>query len=403
MTKKIPIAALIPGMYIHDLNCGWMEHPFLSNSFRLDDETQLARIRALGIRELYIDPERGLDVPHAPTQAETQERLQRRMEAIGAASAPEKPERRVAREEETPRAKKLHTEANRIVRDLMSDVRLGAQIKLDRMAPMVENMVDSIFSNQNALLPLAGLKRHDTYTFEHSVGVCALMVAFARELQLPRETIREIAMGALLHDVGKARVPDAILNKPGPLTEDEFCQMKAHVTQSATLLEQTPGISSTALMVASQHHERYDGSGYPNRLSGAAISLYGQMASVVDVYDAISSDRVYHKGLQPSEALKKLLEWSSHHFEPQLVHNFIRSIGIYPTGSLVRLESERLAVVREQNEKDLLRPRVLVIYHAGDRTYLPPETLDLTQSQDHIVGHEEFGKWKINPKYWLSA
>jgi HD-GYP domain-containing protein (c-di-GMP phosphodiesterase class II) len=156
-------------------------------------------------------------------------------------------------------------------------------------------------------------------------------------------------------------------------------------------------------MVASQHHERYDGSGYPDHIRGDEISLYGQMASIVDVYDAISSDRVYHKGLQPSEALKKLLEWSSHHFEPQLVHNFIRSIGIYPTGSLVRLESGRLAVVREQNGDDLLHPQVLVVYHAEQRIYLPPEIINLAKTQDHVVGHEEFSTWKIYPKYWLSV
>ena len=126
------------------------------------------------------------------------------------------------------------------------------------------------------------------------------------------------------------------------------------------------------------------------------------MAAIVDVYDAISSDRVYHKGMPPSEALKKLLEWSSHHFEPRLVHNFIRAIGIYPTGSLVRLESGRLAVVREQNEHDLLHPVVQVIYHGGQHHYLPPETVDLARSQDRVVGHEDFSKWNIDPRPWLS-
>ncbi|MDR3323028.1 MAG: HD-GYP domain-containing protein [Zoogloeaceae bacterium] len=403
MIKKIPIAALIPGMYVHDLNCGWMEHPFLSNRFMVRDEHQLENIRTLGIRELYIDTEYGLDMPHAPTQAEVEADLRRHMERIAAPSLPEAAApRRIELEEEIPRARKLHTEANRIVRNLLSDIRLGAQIRLDRVEPMVEPIVDSIFNNSNALLPLAGLKRHDTYTFEHSVSACALMVAFARELALPRNTILEIATGALLHDVGKAKVPDAILNKPARLTPDEFEQMKLHVTHSARLLEQTSGISQTALQVASQHHERYDGGGYPNGISGEAISLYGQMAAIVDVYDAISSNRVYHTGLQPSEALKKLLEWSSHHFEPRLVHTFIRAIGIYPTGSLVRLQSGRLAVVREQNETDLLHPRVLAIYHAGDHGFLSsPEIIDLSQTREEVLGHEEYRTWKLNPKSWL--
>ncbi|MDD3482535.1 HD-GYP domain-containing protein [Azovibrio restrictus] len=400
MIKKISVAELIPGMYIHDLNCGWMDHPFLTNSFAVEDEEKVAKIRAHGIREVYIDTEQGLDVTHAPTREEVQAELQQRMVAI-ATRQPEMP-RQAALAEEAPRARKLHTEANRIVRHLLSDIRLGAQIELDKVEPLVETMVDSIFANQNALLPLAGLKQHDSYTFEHSVSVCALMVAFSRGLELPRETIREIAQGALLHDVGKARVPEAILNKPARLTEAEFAQMKNHVVQSIILLQHTPGISPTALQVAGQHHERYDGSGYPNGLQGDGISLYGQMAAIVDVYDAISSDRVYHKGMPPSEALKKLLEWSSHHFEPRLVHNFIRAIGIYPTGSLVRLESGRLAVVREQNEHDLLHPVVQVIYHGGQHHYLPPETIDLARSQDRVVGHEDFSKWNIDPRPWLS-
>lgn len=400
MIKKISVADLIPGMYIHDLNCGWMDHPFLTNSFAVEDEEKVAKIRAQGIRELYIDTERGLDVAHAPTREEVQAELQQRMVDI-ATRQPEKP-RQAALAEEAPRARKLHTEANRIVRHLLSDIRLGAQIELDKVEPLVETMVDSIFANQNALLPLAGLKQHDSYTFEHSVSVCALMVAFSRGLELPRETIREIALGALLHDVGKARVPEAILNKPARLTEAEFTQMKNHVVQSIILLQHTEGVSPTALQVAGQHHERYDGSGYPNGLQGEGISLYGQMAAIVDVYDAISSDRVYHKGMPPSEALKKLLEWSSHHFEPRLVHNFIRAIGIYPTGSLVRLESGRLAVVREQNEHDLLHPVVQVIYHGGQHHYLPPETVDLARSQDRVVGHEDFSTWNIDPRPWLS-
>ena len=210
-------------------------------------------------------------------------------------------------------------------------------------------------------------------------------------------------MGGLLHDVGKARVPDTILNKPAKLTDAEFEQMKSHVVQSVVVLQQNPGVSATALAVAGQHHERYDGTGYPNKLVGQDITLHGQMAAIVDVYDAISSDRVYHKGMAPTQALKKLLEWSDHHFDPALVQAFIRSIGIYPTGTLVRLESGRLGVVVEQNEGNLLEPMVRVFYHAGKQYYLPPEMVDLARSQDRIAGFETYEKWKIDPYQWLPA
>ena len=401
MIKKIGIDQLKPGMFIHDLNCGWLDHPFLTNSFPVLDEKTVGRIRDVGIREVYIDTMKGADVWLARTQQEVSADLDRQMLAIAEAKVVAPISANLS--DEGPRARRMHSEANKIVRNLMEDVRLGQQIQVDRLEPMVENMVDSIFRNQDALLPLARLKHHDSYTFEHSVSVCALLVAFARGLKLEREVIKEVAMGGLLHDVGKARVPDTILNKPAKLTDAEFEQMKSHVVQSVVVLQQNPGVSATALAVAGQHHERYDGTGYPNKLVGQDITLHGQMAAIVDVYDAISSDRVYHKGMAPTQALKKLLEWSDHHFDPALVQAFIRSIGIYPTGTLVRLESGRLGVVVEQSEGNLLEPMVRVFYHAGKQYYLPPEMVDLARSQDRIAGFETYEKWKIDPYQWLPA
>ena len=401
MIKKISTTDLKPGMFIHDLNCGWLDHPFLSNAFKVMDEATVAKIIKIGIRELYIDTRRGTDVAAAPTQKEVNAELDRRMAEI-VEKAPDKP---VVAElsNEGPRARRVHAEANKIVRHMLHDIRLGQQIQLDRVEPMVENMVESIFRNQNALLPLVRLKTHDDYTFEHSVSVCALMVAFARGMKLEREVIHEIAMGALLHDVGKARIADEILNKPGKLTDNEFVTMQSHVVRSIEVLKQTEGVSQIAMEVAGQHHERFDGTGYPFRLKGKDISLYGQMAAIVDVYDAISSDRIYHKGMPATQALKKLLEWSEHHFQPALVQAFIRTIGIYPTGSLVRLDSGRMGVVVEQSEGNLLEPKVRIFYHAGRQHYLPPELVDLAKSQDRIAGFESYEKWKIDPYQWLPS
>ncbi len=399
MIKQIRTDQLKPGMFIHDLNCGWLDHPFVSNTFKVRDQATVDKIIELGIREVYIDTVKGANVWEARTQGEVNADLDRRLQEI-AEKAPEKP---IVAElkNESARARRLHGEANKIVRHMMDDVRLGQQIQVDRVEPLVENMVDSIFRNQDALLPLARLKNHDDYTFEHSVSVCALLVAFGRGMKLPRETIKEMAMGGLLHDVGKARIPDSILNKPAKLTDDEFAKMQSHVTQSIILLKQTEGVSDIAMRVAAEHHERFDGTGYPGRLRAEGISLYGQMASIVDVYDAISSERIYHRGMPPTQALKKLLEWSSHHFDPQLVQAFIRAIGIYPTGTLVQLDSKRIGVVVEQNEENLLEPVVKVFYHAGQQHYIPPEIVDLSKVQDRIASFENYEKWKIDPYQWL--
>jgi HD-GYP domain-containing protein (c-di-GMP phosphodiesterase class II) len=392
MIKIIPISGLRIGMYVHDLNRSWIEHDFLRNQFLIDNEKTLQKIIALGEGEISIDTSRGSDVEEPQNLTTVTE-----PSASPEKTPPAPP--RIKLGEERQRAKKLQAEANRIVHGMMNDVRMGKQIAVEQVEPVVERIVDSIFRQQDALLPLAQLKNHDNYTFQHSVSVCALMTTFARAMDMPREVIREIAIGALLHDVGKATIPDSILNKPGKLTDAEFDQMKSHVVQSKIILEATPGISPVALSVASQHHERFDGSGYPNKLKGDEINRYGQMSAIVDVYDAITSERCYHEGMPPTEALRKMLEWSKFHFNPELVQVFIRSLGIYPTGSLVRLESGRLAVVDEQHLDKITEPRVKIIFHTRGY-YLKPELIDLRRSQDQIVGYEDFRQWKIDPVQW---
>ncbi len=284
--KKIPVENLRPGMYIQDVNCSWLDHPFAANHFAVKDEKRIQEIRALGIREVYIDTAKGLDLEDAPTETEVRREIDHRMAEIAGESHQEAPKVELAAE--IQRARKLHGEANRVVKGMLSDIRLGKQIEMELVEPLVEKMVDSIFRNQDALLPLARLKEHDNYTFQHSVSVCALLVSFARGLGLERGLIKEIAIGGLLHDVGKAQVPDEILNKPAKLTEAEFAKMKSHVVQSIVILQNTPGVSQIALDVAGQHHERFDGTGYPNKLKGEEISLYGRMGAIVDVYDAIT-------------------------------------------------------------------------------------------------------------------
>ena len=384
-------------MYIADLGGEWMAHPFLRSSFAVKDEATIEKIAGAGIREVYIDPERGLDVDDAPTHEEVQRELQAEM--LRAAAAPAASSR-ISAAQEMGRARRIHAEANGIVHGVMNDVRLGRQVQLEQVDPVVEKMTDSILRNGNALLSLTRVKNKDDYTFLHSVSVCALLVAFARAVGLDGETLHLAGVGGLLHDVGKVRVSGEILNKPGRLTEEEFATMKSHVVESRRILLETEGIRETSIQVAYEHHERHDGSGYAQGLKGDQISVIGQMAAICDVYDAITSDRVYHKGMQPHEALRKIFEWSRFHFNPQLVQQFLRTIGIYPVGTLVMLESGRIAVVMEQAEDSLLQPRVKVFYDGRRRQYLPPLEVDLARSAGHggadrIVGHESAEKWGI--------
>ncbi|OIR06716.1 cyclic di-GMP phosphodiesterase response regulator RpfG [mine drainage metagenome] len=403
MAKKISIEQLKPGMYVSDLGSDWMSHPFLRSAFAVKDEAMVKKIASSGIHEVYIDPSRGDDVADAPSAEEVTEHLEHEM--LRAAVEPV-PERKIPASEELVRAKKIHGEANRIIHNIMQDVRLGQQVKLEQAEPVVMQMTESILRNGGALLSLTRVKNKDDYTFMHSVSVCALLVSFCRAMDMDAGIIHLAGIGGLLHDIGKVKVPDKILNKPGRLSDEEFKVMKCHVVESKKILSETDGIAETSIQVAAQHHERHDGSGYPEGLKGEAITQMGQMAAICDVYDAITSERCYHKGLVPHEALRKIFEWSKFHFNPTLVQAFLRTIGIYPVGTLVLLESGRIGVVVEQSESNLLQPVVKVFYDSGKQRYLPTLEVDLAKPLGHgggdrIVSHESPEKWGIDPLKFL--
>jgi putative nucleotidyltransferase with HDIG domain len=394
--KKISVAELKPGMYIADLGAGWMDHPFVRNHFAVKDEATIRTIVSHGIREVYIDPTKGLDVAHAPTEHEVRREFEAELQRVVAEDVPQ---RRAGARDEMGRAQKVQGEANKIIHNIMSDVRLGKQVQVEAVEPIVEHMTESILRNSGALLSLCRVKNKDDYTFQHSVSVCALLVTFCHAVGLDPQTIHSAGVGGLLHDIGKVRIPDKILNKPGPLTDDEFKTMKNHVVSSREILDATPGISEISILVAHQHHERHDGSGYAQGLKGDEISTIGRMAAICDVYDAITSNRVYHKGMAPHEALRKIFEWSKFHFDPLLVQQFMRAIGIYPVGTLVMLESGRIGVVLEQAESSLLQPLVKVFFDSKGGGYIDEQEVDLAKpaAGDKIMGHETPEKWGIEP------
>ncbi len=402
MIKKVRAARLKPGMFIHDFDCSWLEVPFMRRSLPIKDELMIDKIIKHGIREVYIDTDKGLDVADAPTREEVALAVEAAVEQLmtdeGGERNPDDPHRR-----EMARAKTVRKEAEKVIGAVMRDVQEGKKINIAQVDAVVEGMIDSVFDNQSAMMCLSRLKRRDEYTFQHSVNVCIFMIAFCRAIGFDRAATTEVGVGALLHDVGKMKVPQDILNKPSRLTEEEFELMQSHVTHSYQVLKEEQGIPATAITVAFEHHERHDGTGYPLGLKGNKITRVGQMAAIVDVYDAITSDRCYHKGLDPAEALRKLYEWSEFHFCRELVQHFIKCVGVYPLGTMVRLESGYLAVVVRPANGSMVKPMVRLVYDTKRNIKMTPRDLFLSEAgvSDRIIGYETPAKWDINPLQYL--
>jgi len=400
MLKKIRLDQLTVGMYIHDFNCAWIDHPFLSSRMLVTTEDRIAKIAQTGIRELYIDTGRGLDIDDAPTMEETVAAIEQ--ELLGFAGQQPAPAVRVAVAQEVARAAQVKERAHDLVRAAMRDARMGKAVQLEQVEPVVQDITASILRNSGALTGLLRIKNKDDYTFLHSVTTCALMVAFCHSVDMDADTTRQAGLGSLMHDIGKALVPDAILNKAGRLTEEEYAVIRQHPKNGHQILLRAGTFGAIPLDITLHHHERVDGSGYPSRLQGARISTLAQMAALVDVYDAITSDRCYRKALTAGEGLRKIYEWSRTEFDPHTVQAFIRCIGIYPVGSLVLLESGKLAVVTEAHETNLLAPKVKMFFCTRSNTYLSPQDIDLSRSLgkgggDRIVSHESPEKWRVDP------
>ncbi len=396
MLKRIAVSDLCLGMYINEFCGSWMEHPFWKAKFVVDNDKDLQRIRDSGIDEVWIDVSKGLDLPagrSAQSEAEVAAQVEESLLAVAVAPAV----KRVALDEEVQRAHKLCSRSKAAVVAMFSEVRMGQAIDAGHVVELVEEISASVLRHPNALISLARLKNSDEYTYMHSVAVCALMIALARQLGLAEEQVREAGMAGLLHDIGKMMIPDDILNKPGKLTDSEFDTVRSHPLAGGKILMDSQQVSAMVLDVCLHHHEKVDGSGYPHRLKGDQISLFAKMGAVCDVYDAITSDRPYKNGWDPAESIRKMAEWCKGHFDEAVFKAFVKSVGIYPTGSLVRLESGRLGVVMDQHETSLLTPRVKVFFSAKSKAPIPQQIIDLAKlvGREKIVGRESQEDWNF--------
>ena len=394
--KKIPVAQVRQGMYLHRLDGSWLKTPFWRRAFVLEELADLQTLRGSGIEEVWIDVSRGLDVAvDAPVAVAPQ--------AEPVAAPPEAPAVSIARDagtvplhEEVARARQICAQGRERVASMFAEIRMGQAIDVDGAMPLVDEIASSVARNPGALIGMARLKSRDDYTYMHSVAVCGLMVALGTRMGLPPGQVRDAGLGGLVHDLGKALIPLEILNKPGTLTEQEFVLMKTHAEKGWRLLKNGRAVSPAVQAVALHHHERFDGSGYPQRLAGESISLYARMGAIADVYDAVTSHRPYKPAWDPAHAVRQMARWKGH-FDPTIFQAFIRSLGIYPVGSLVRLESGYLAVVCEQHADALLTPVVKAFFRLRGDERVAPRRIDLRAAAgiDRVVAVEDPDQWKF--------
>lgn len=402
MIKRVPISALKVGMYITDLNNDWIPHNTQRKRGVVKKEETIEKIRRMGVEFVYIDASKGLDSQDSETAAEVDRRNESALQKAGELTPGLRPH--VPLVEEMVIAQQVHSQAQSLVGEFMNHAKVGGAIDVAPIHQLADELQHSVLRNANALSCLGRIREKDNYLLEHSVNLSVLMSLFGNYRGLSSDVLHQTIVGALLHDLGKILTPDEILHKPGRLTPEEFEVMKLHARHSRDILATTEGIGELTVITAAQHHERLDGTGYPEGLKGDEISEYGRMVAISDVYDAITADRVYHKGMTPTQGLKKLLEWSGTHLDPTLVKQFIRCLGLYPVGSLVLLESGRLGVVVEANESDQRLPTVRVMYHTKFRMPITVDTIDLAKpgTQDRIIRAVDPETYKIDVRKFLA-
>jgi HD-GYP domain-containing protein (c-di-GMP phosphodiesterase class II) len=397
MLKKISVDQLTVGMHLKEFCGSWMEHPFWRTGFVITDPKDIASILASSIKEVWIDAGKGLDVAVGQTavsEAESEAQVEAELQQAVSAKRETAP---VSTAVELERAAKICQQSKQAVISMFQEARMGKAVDTGGALRLVEEINDSVARNPGALISLARLKTADDYTYMHSVAVCAMMVALSNQLGLDEEQTRHAGLAGLMHDLGKAMMPMDVLNKPGKLTDAEFAIIKSHPEEGHRLLLTGQNVAEMVLDVCLHHHEKTDGSGYPKGLKGDEISLFAKMGAVCDVYDAITSNRPYKAGWDPAESLRKMAEWSNGHFDVKVFQAFVKSLGIYPIGSLVRLHSGRLGVVMEQTGKSLTTPVVKVFFSTKANMRIVPQLVDLSlpTSNDKILSREDPAKWRF--------
>lgn len=402
--KSVQLEQLEVGMYIHDLNCSWLEHDFIKGHFLIASQEELKKVRALKVRSVKIDTSKGKDITPAtedkpiiiPSPTIAQQETKKELPSVPTA-------------EERDEARRIIEEATRLIKEAMDSVKQENQnqmtLRLGRLVPIMGDIVTSLLRNPNALMSLITIRRFSQYQYEHALNSAVLLANLALKIGLGEESAEEFAYGGILHDMGMTKIPEKIINKSGILTAEERKLVQKHVGQGVRLISEIPDIQPGTLMMLQEHHERIDGSGYPAGLVGDEISLEGKMCAIVDSYDAMTATHSFRQPELPSRAMRKLLSFGDSLYDRGVVEGFVQSVGIYPAGTLVMLSSGKIAVVVAQGEKGLLNPIVRLIKDAHSGRLLGEQELDLGRQRgiprEEIIQILSPKQWGIRPELFI--
>ena len=385
MIRKISTQSLEVGMFVADVGRTWFNHPWKTKSRLLTERREIEELISFGIKEVYIDTDKSVKTPRTPNapRPPVAGSTPKQAAASAAAIASKRPDPVVSMEMEFPQAAKAYSKALDTSKALVAACRMNQRIEVNEVQENIDEIVESVSRNRDALTALIKLRHFDDYTYTHSLNVSVLSISSGKALGLSDQDLKILGMGTMFHDLGKIRIPDKILNKPGKLTDEEFEIMRNHAALSADIItEQNLNVNDQVIQVARYHHERIDGSGYPDHLKGDQIPPLATICGLSDVYDALTSDRVYHKGMPPHEALKFIYGLRGTHFQPDWVDRFVQSVGIYPPGTIIELNTGHKAVVIEVNNRSLLTPLIKVVADPTGQLYTRPKLVDLSKTNE---------------------
>ena len=376
MKVMVEIKDLRKGMYISELDRPWLETPFLFQGFRI---TNVQEIEQLGdsCKYVYVDPEKSV-VPIPKSSAA----------AVSQPPKPSQPEIKrqqfaipyqVEFEHEFPKAKQIYQHATQKMDKIFNETRSGNSLNAHEIKSTVVSIADSVIRNPDALMLLSALESKDEQAVTHSINVCTLSLIFGRYIGLEKKPLYELGTGALLHDIGETKVPDEILHKSDKRSPEELEIMKKHTRHGVELLMKASGLPQSAIEVARDHHERMNGSGYPQKLLGDQLSLFTKIVSIADVYDSVTSGLHGKPSITCTEALKNMYVWREELFDSLLVEQFIQCLGIYPIGSTVELSTGEIGIVISTNPGRRLLPRVMLVRDQDKKPYEPPKIINLEQ------------------------